>query len=738
VSLESKASVGVVDSINTSGVRLIDIDSHTFKDGDSIYSKSNDCMYVLQIGKNYVIDNDNYVAALNLSGGQWVKALDIDNVGSGGGGGVDPSKLAGGLFVDSSGYLTAPLLADWPVTNTRWYAVDDATGNDAYAGYSDISAADAWTKPKKTLSGLGAIIPRIGNDRKIAILVGGGGQSYADALQALIGNTQGYAANSYVRGTSTNPTAQAVAGSDSIEDATFCGAITATGMNVSGYSCTGSSTATRTVCTKVGGGAPGFSAEPALPFGARIRFDNSVGTTTQAALRNVCRTILRTVASDTLQVALDAPLPATPGVGDTLYIEMPGVNIPATILQLNGSAAIQLVGLQFTAGFQLGNLNPGVSNNRISFCHFVNIVSQFSTFSFTKVYGHTSLGSLTVGGVRLSSTYNTMMCNNSFQEACIVGQATIGRPSYLNMSNQSAFMAGIIVEGGAMGPNDALTNGVTVGAGVIGNSTSTAPIRFLRTTGPAIDIRGCRVSIACCVIVAGSVVGCSIRGTSDVSNQASTIGFPGYIQGEDGATTSDVGLDFNSSSASTPGFNSAGLSRFRHGLGNNSNITGTNGDIRLAGGKIISWSQLNQTGIVDRQGNILWSVIGPSWILTLSGFILGDAGSTTSYLANTGPIAGGSNFGPCEFPTSTRLITRLRFKPEVNTFTTNVVATLYKNGTATTLTVTIPAGSTSVVTDAATSHEVLYADGDVLAVVLSNAGDSGKSLVGMCTLEGPS
>src|SRR5579863_8686274 len=99
MSLQSKANVGVVDSINTTGVRLVDIDSHGFSDGDSIYCKSNDCIYVIQIGKSYVVDNIKYVTAANLSSGQWVQALNTD---TGGGGGLSTVHTSGAVSGDGS------------------------------------------------------------------------------------------------------------------------------------------------------------------------------------------------------------------------------------------------------------------------------------------------------------------------------------------------------------------------------------------------------------------------------------------------------------------------------------------------------------------------------------------------------------------------------------------------------------------------------------------------------------
>jgi hypothetical protein len=636
---------------------------------------------------------------------------------------LDPTKLAGGLFVNSSNVLSAAIAADWPVATPRYYAVDAATGSDSNAGYSDVSAADAWTKPKATIAALAAIIPKNGAGRTIGIMIGVG--TYTDDLSLLCTGTSGYTVMC-IRGTSTVATAGATAGNWDANDVIGSGAITATGMNASGYNPTGTPTTSTVQCLKVGGAAPGFASEPALPCGARIRFDSNTAT---AALRNICRTIVRVSGGDTLYPA--SAFPAVPTASDVFYIEMPGVNAPLNPF-VHGNGSLRFLGLNVNGGnvvaggvnqtntssFSFCFFSPGVSNNGAGY-----IALLLNSLAFS------SVANQSIGGCRLAGLFTMAGAAMNMQGNVVVGLATFKSMTTMNMQ-QEFFAGGLRIEGGAMAMGDINSaSNVTIG-NINGASQGGFPTRVLKSGGIGLQLIGVRGQLASIAVVSGCSIGVSVEGICELQNMAQVFGNNGAIINESGTCT-DIGIQFNAT-------NTAVGSVFGQGSTNSSTVTGANGDIRLANGKIITWTQLNATGIADRRGNRLIGPMPPTWVLPLSGFILGSAGATTSYMANTGPNAGGANLGACEFPTSMRLVSRLRFKPESNTFATNVVATLYKNGVATALTVTIPAGSTAVVSDTTAAHEVLFADGDLLAVVLSNAGDNGKTLTGMCVLEGPS
>jgi hypothetical protein len=75
MSLESCATLGQVDTINTTGVKLSDINCRGFLEGTQVWVKEKAAFYVLEIGNAYVIDHDVYETARNLPGGQWAKII---------------------------------------------------------------------------------------------------------------------------------------------------------------------------------------------------------------------------------------------------------------------------------------------------------------------------------------------------------------------------------------------------------------------------------------------------------------------------------------------------------------------------------------------------------------------------------------------------------------------------------------------------------------------------------------
>lgn len=659
-----------------------------------------------------------------------------------GGGGISKITSTGGsvAITGPTGPTTnlevpasAPLVAaaTWPIANNRWFAVDGATGNDANAGFSDVSGAAAWLVAKKTLAGLAAIFPKFGNGRKFSIAIGGGGQTYTDPLDVLMG-TGGWNNSSSMKATATNATAGAVAGADNAADAIFDGAVTATGMNAAGYNPVAAFSATVIKCLTVAAGAPGFAAEPALPCGARIRFDSA---TTTAALRNICRNIIKVSGGDTLQVPLDAALPAVPVGTDVFYIEMPGVTLSAACTFTQPGSGFNFSGLSFGSTLLLaGAVSNSATGNQtlnFSFCRFVGALTvRESAMGFNTLSLSTgAAGNQTVGGCRCDSTYTTVNARMIFQSSVHVGLVTISNPLAFQMNPQGFVAAGFIQEGFSL-PTTDTNQGQPASVCAIGNTGGVTPWRF-KAAADCIILRSTRASLGAIAFVGGAR-GVAMRGPCDVDNMSKVTGSSTGLTVEAGGALTDVGVDM---SDATNGLVPSMGSRFIQGLLNVSTATGTNGDIRLGDGTIVTWAQF-LAGLADGKGNRIFGTYGPSWSIPLSGFLLGGAGATTSYMSNAGGTAGAVNAPACDYPTSERIINRLRFKAETNTFATTVTATLFKNGVATAITVNIAAGSTAVVSD--TAHSVFFVDGDTFAVVLANAADAGKTIVGMAVLEGPS
>lgn len=108
MSLESRALVGSVDSINGSGARLIDIDARSCQDGDEVFVKSNNCYYVVRVGGAFVVDNDIYVTAKNLSSGQWVRSIDVDLAATYGDGGLSGYQTKRGTALTNANQTLQP------------------------------------------------------------------------------------------------------------------------------------------------------------------------------------------------------------------------------------------------------------------------------------------------------------------------------------------------------------------------------------------------------------------------------------------------------------------------------------------------------------------------------------------------------------------------------------------------------------------------------------------------------
>lgn len=138
----------------------------------------------------------------------------------------------------------ATTAAAWTLGSFRWYALDYDGGNDANAGYSDVSPAAAGLVALKTWQGLLAILPANGAGRSVEIVIKAraAGATYLrqDGVTAAdldLRPLLNYGRLS-IRGTATEPTANAVAFAGDAADQIFCGAQIATGWNAAGYKCT--------------------------------------------------------------------------------------------------------------------------------------------------------------------------------------------------------------------------------------------------------------------------------------------------------------------------------------------------------------------------------------------------------------------------------------------------------------------------------------------------------------------
>lgn len=622
--------------------------------------------------------------------------------------------------------------AVWNINTTRVYAVDFVNGSDSNVGYADpasSSAADyavacqlAGSRALKTITGLAAIFPTIGNNRKVEIVFANGGlnttETYASALTLALGGVDGYGALE-CRGTGTNATAGCTAFDGSTNDCTYVGAVTGTGLNANGYTPTGSPTTTVVQCVLKGGGAPAFAAEPAIPCGLRVRFDS--GSATQAALRNVCRTISKVSGGDTL--TWSTVLPAVPLSTDVFYIEQAGVAIPGLTLSSTLMASDQradFAGISFTAAASLSN-----GSWLMGFCQFTTWNENTNqAFTQTTLYQHPVLGNFTVGSCRTSGTFSSFRSVPSVSSATLVGGGTLSTPYSLNV-----------------------TGGVTFGASV----TITDPL--LSLAFPSFGSTSAIVGVGPRILAGGLAIGGG--GFIRIDQLDSSNSTQGISLGPN-AFSDSLTIDFgsvNANNAITGTGNS--LTGFYTGFAKNltvimrasrpPTITGVGGDLYLSTNVETSWAAVVNSGNGFReQANNQYISVGNSGGLPMmassdklkfSGTLLGGGAAVFAYLADDGDITpGANNTSPLNYPMDGAFATKVLVKPRVNTMTHDCTATVYQNGSPTGLTVTIPALTTAVVSGTSASNTI-FAFEDVIDLRLDDpSADAGHSLSVACTV----
>lgn len=607
--------------------------------------------------------------------------------------------------------------ANWPIGSVRWYAVDAVNGIDTNVGFSDTSSADAGTKAKKTMAALAAIIPQIGDGRFIVVVVAQG--TYATGLTFL--NAAGYN-NPTVVCTATNATAGAVAFAGDVADLSYAGAVTAPGLNAAGYNPTVAATTTSIPCTKVGGGAPGFTVDGATSAlaGFRIRFDINTAT---VALRNKIETIQTVPGTDTVTTCV--ALPAAPTAADVFYIEAPGMVVPRvrqllSAFSLNGWSVVG-ADFQTTSQFATG------ASLYATFCRFRgNLTMQGGLLVSAGGVSHPTVGGAFAGGCRFDSALS-----------CIGTGFTMDRSYASTLLLEFCY-------------NTQLDIGSCVGnLSVVGKSTSSnlfakvgqnitaqgQPVRVLGTNSTgAGPIAGIYLQDA--QVAFGAIAGGGQGANPGISVQGScSIQFVG--QGAvSGNTGTNVGIDLTGAQGSTIATPVTPT------------ITGTAGDVRLAGGQIVSWAAIAATGLVDTAGNRFIGSSGPLQVVaTLSGTLQVSAGgATTTDLGDPGtqPLLNSNSSSNVEYATSARLITRMRVYWPIVNGATAVNVTLAKRlkttgvRADTTMTVNIPGAQAANTTLVDLAHPILFADGDTFAVHADSAAapeGGGKSLT--VTLEGP-
>ena len=643
--------------------------------------------------------------------------LAIPGAATGAGGafpGFDPDGAvamtnAGVSPLVARGDVIQRLIADWPLTTTRTFLLDPVNGNDANPGFSDAAGPfNAATQAKQTEAGMRKVFPAEFAGRQFRLLYARG--AYATPIIANLLSGAGGWSTSVIRPTATDATAGAVAFADDAADRAFLGFTTATGMNAGGYNPIGALSATLIQCQINGGGAPGFAAEPALPGGVRIRFDSA---TTTVALRNVSRPITRVSGGDTLRPG--TAFPAVPAATDVFYIEMPGTTLPSSVYATTGGRGIlSIVGARYTGSLQLIGGNIRVSG---TMCDTSFSATGNSASSISALYTDPDVVSIACGmSLRVGTTMSVQQAAGptSFQSIWAVGAA-----SWTNSVSAPTF-----------------TNGCTFAGGVSLTNISGMPTFIWNSTGDPTRIIG-----------PNSVAGLLMNSASAVIDGLD-ITFAGALPGLDVRNNSFL-IVTNRLTGTTggPGATMINSSAAIISLASTPTLTGAGGDVQLRNGHFVTWAQAATTGIEDAAGNRLISPfiagVGSSPLAVVgkfTGTVISDPGAAVfTYMADPGrafvaPIA--NEVGRMGYPTSTRLITRLR----VHALTAVVVqytVTLYQNGAPTTMIVTVPALTAPGTKFVDAAHPILFADGDDFDLRVDMGQTEGGDQQLSAVLEGP-
>jgi hypothetical protein len=609
--------------------------------------------------------------------------------------------------------------ATWSASGIRVFAVDSVNGNDLNKGYADspdltagnyvIASAAAGLVAKKTIAGLAAIFPRNGANRTFEVIIANGGSNttvtYSDDLATLMSGVSGYKTNSCLRATGTNTTAGCTAFDGSANDVAYVGGITAPGMNVAGYNPTGAATTTSIPCTLNGGGAPGFGAEPAAPWGYRIRFDAATAT---VALRNVSGSVGKVTGGNTL--ILSQALSTAPAAGDVFYIEQAGVNfsVGITLNVRNSAGTINIAGFRTGAAIAFGD-----GFFRTSFLQAATSFSATNcpSMNMAQSYTHPVRSTAGSGSSRAGTTSSLSQSVTTAAGLCTTTNCTITNPITLNLN-----------PGFAVGNNLTFTNfmNLSVGAGFSGATfnvgSSSAVVSFpVRTINGQLSLVGggsvsiaqidLESSVAASLIaldgrwnvnLAGPGANTSVGGTTSAG---SSYGF--LIFGENGSP-----LQYTDPYGSKINFDASHLPTF----------TGALGNIAVANGSVLAWS--GAAGYRDFGVSFTSSTYSSNTVTHHSGSLAGGAGATLCYLPDAGDAAGSAN--PMSYP----LVVGATFMgmtvtPRSNSMAQTTTFTLYRNGSSTGNVVSIPAGSTTAVLGG--SYQI-FNSGDNYDVRIDNPG----------------
>lgn len=534
---------------------------------------------------------------------------------------VQDVAIGAGLGVSGT-TLISTTVASWTITNVRWFAADATNGNDANAGFSDVSEADAGTKAVQTLARLFEIIPKGGAGRSAKVIIAAG--TYTDGLP--LNGLFGYNIFGII-GTSTQANAGAVAFDGSANTDLFAGAITVPGLNAAGYNPTGSPSTTSWSLQQLGGGAAALPAEPAPPLGWRVRFDINTST---VALRGLCKQISQVNSSSQLTINAASALPTPPSGADVFYIEKAGVIVGATTINTSQTVFLAIGGMDI-AGVTILN---GVASFIFSGTTTFNLQSPAGVQVQGIWQGNFPGANRRLGGGLVVSGNTNNAGIGGGRWASIQGITHVGTvemldpPGPFTIADGNTYAQGIVIHGSPMavqGPDGVDAFGVFTGIGI---PRIIGPGTYIGGTADLV-LRGTNVSLR-----SFAMTGAGAHPVILAIGQNNII-FVNAVTGSTG--NSDVGLDL------TAAFNS------KITIQTLPTVTGTAGDVRLSDGTIITWTQA-ASGVTDSAGNTIVASANPFPIqrkptgtyltdLSIGGFVQAAPGTG---LLSTGPVPGAS------------------------------------------------------------------------------------------------
>lgn len=553
-------------------------------------------------------------------------------------------------------------VATWSQTSPRYYAIDPAAGNDANLGWSDTSMTLAGGAPIKTYEHLRQIVPHHGAGRTAIIAIKTGGVS--TSVFKIDGVTLDSVDNREWSGYSELVVEGTTDFSDNTADRQTAGAaIALAGPNGdSSWTITsGATNANGSFVITVAAGT--LTADPALA-GKRVRFAST--STIPNAVGQISSNTSTVITGTSVLFTSVAGTAAAPVAGDTFFIEEPGVVFNNARIDISSGAGLS-DGNNIEGGVTLKGIKLTGSASRImGFGCRVNTAFLDFTGALNPTLRDLSSFQILPASIRINNVVHVTgagiraagMSITTIYAVVIQGLVVnTNRPVWFNIYRLASgpgcrFAKGITLQNCGVSP---IVNGSSLQGDYFGDPTPSDVFKRTVIDGQTADaglgaggiaVSGCKLGIsnvditgmgaAPCITIAG-------QGQCNIT-----------VNGVAGSTgNTDVGIDV---SATWQG-------QFLFGVTTANTVTGTAGDIRVAGPAITTHAGLTTTNVSDKQGNkVLGSagqVVGDAKLISnQSGGALaigqivrqnGTTGQATSAQADTAAHATGV-YGPLVTP----------------------------------------------------------------------------------------